>query len=257
MCVAFTVFRCVMVLSSLYMIVFLLVLMVGSVVLARYAQERQEGNVIRLYRLAALDRRRNETRAVIRGLQEVDDNAETLRILNQALKADLVRIQKLDPGRADLDQEIRQASAAPAAGAGDAKGDKPANEARGTKAEKRTSLSNERDVQRVRNHISDAMVIIRRLYQSNQVRAEQLESTARHLGTLTVVVAVNSSIHMAELALNAAEYGKVPGLLRMAEGYLASGPLQGREKAEKLDQVKKLRESLQVARNGSMQFATE
>ena len=97
MCVAFTVFRCVMVLSSLYMIVFLLVLMVGSVVLARYAQERQEGNVIRLYRLAALDRRRNETRAVIRGLQEVDDNAETLRILNQALKADLVRIQKLDP----------------------------------------------------------------------------------------------------------------------------------------------------------------
>jgi hypothetical protein len=62
---------------------------------------------------------------------------------------------------------------------------------------------------------------------------------------------------MAELALNAAEYGKVPGLLRMAEGYLASGPLQGREKAEKLDQVKKLRESLQVARNGGMQFATE
>jgi hypothetical protein len=43
----------------------------------------------------------------------------------------------------------------------------------------------------------------------------------------------------------------------MAEGYLASGPLQGREKAEKLDQVKKLRESLQVARNGGMQFATE
>ena len=246
-----------MVLSSLYMIVFLLVLMVGSVVLARYAQERQEGNVIRLYRLAALDRRRNETRAVIRGLQEVDDNAETLRILNQALKADLVRIQKLDPGRADLEQEIRQASAAPAAGTGDAKGDKPANEARGAKAEKRTSLSSERDMQRVRNHISDAMAIIRRLYQSNQVRAEQLESTARHLGTLTVVVAVNSSIHMAELALNAAEYGKVPGLLRMAEGYLASGPLQGREKAEKLDQVKKLRESLQVPRNGGMQFATE
>ena len=94
MCVTFTVFRCDMVLASLYMIAFLLVLMVGSVVLARYAQARQEGNLIRLYRLAALDRRRNETRAVIRALQEVDDNAETLRILNQALKADLVRIQK-------------------------------------------------------------------------------------------------------------------------------------------------------------------
>ena len=247
-----------MVLSSLYMILFLLVLMVGSVVLARYAQARQEGNVIRLYRLAALDRRRNETRAVIRSLQEVDDNVETLRILNQALKADLVRIQKLDPARADIEQEIRQASASPAAGAAEAKGDKPASDARGAKVEKRTSLSSERDVQRVRGHISEAMAIIRRLYQSNQVRAEQLESTARHLGTLTVLVAVNSSIHMAELAMNAAEYAKVPGLLRMAEGFLASGPLQGREKSEKLEQVKKVRDALQMARSGGgMRFATE
>ena len=238
-----------MLLSSLYMIVFLLVLMVGSVAFARYAQVRQEGNVIRLYRLAALDRRRSETRAVIRALQEVDDHAETLRILNQALKADLVRIQKLDPVRNDIEQEIRQASAAPAATSGDA---------RGAKGEKRTSLGNERDMQRVRHQISAAMSIIRRLYQSNQVRAEQLESTARHLGTLSVVVAVNSSIHMAELALAAAEYGKVPGLLRMAEGFLASGPLQGRDKTEKLEQVGKLRESWQMARTGgAMQFATE
>jgi len=245
-----------MLLSSLYMILFLSVLMVGSVVLARYAQERQEGNVIRLYRLAALDRRRNETRAVIRALQEVDDNAETLRILNQALKADLVRIQKLDPGRNDIEQDIRQASAAPAASA-EGKGDKSASDARGAKAEKRTSLSSERDVQRVRHQISEAMAIIRRLYQSNQVRAEQLESTARHLGTLSVVVAVNSSIHMAELALAAADYGKVPGLLRMAEGFLASGPLQGRDKSEKLEQVRKLREAWQTALSGGMQFATQ
>jgi len=247
-----------MLLSSLYMILFLSVLMVGSVVLARYAQERQEGNVIRLYRLAALDRRRNETRAVIRALQEVDDHAETLRILNQALKADLVRIQKLDPGRSDIEQEIRQAGAAPAAASGDARSEKPASDARGAKVDKRTSLGNERDMQRVRHQISEAMAIIRRLYQSNQVRAEQLESTARHLGTLSVVVAVNSSIHMAELALAGAEYGKVTGLLRMAEGFLASGPLQGRDKSEKLEQVRKLRESVQMARNGGgMQFAAD
>jgi hypothetical protein len=62
---------------------------------------------------------------------------------------------------------------------------------------------------------------------------------------------------MAELAMNAAEYGKVPGLLRMAEGFLASGPLQGREKAEKQEQVKKLRDNLQMARSGGMQFAAE
>jgi hypothetical protein len=55
--------------ASFYMIVFLLLLMIGSVVFARYAQERQESDVIRLYRLAALDRRRNETRAVIRAVQ--------------------------------------------------------------------------------------------------------------------------------------------------------------------------------------------
>lgn len=241
--------------ASLYMIVFLLLMMIGSVVFARYAQERQENDVIRLYRLAALDRRRNETRSVIRALQEVDDNPETLRILNQALKADLVRIQKLDPGRADIEQEIRQAGAAPAA---ENKGEKPAGEARGVRSDKRTSLSNERDVQRVRQQIVEAMAIIRRLYQANQVRAEQLESTARHLGTLSVVVAVNSAIHMAELALSDSQFGKVPGLLRMAEGYLANGPIQGREKAEKLEQIRKLRESLEQARNaGGMRFATE
>jgi len=241
--------------ASLYMIVFLLLMMIGSVVFARYAQERQENDVIRLYRLAALDRRRNETRSVIRALQEVDDNPETLRILNQALKADLVRIQKLDPGRADIEQEIRQAGAAPAA---ENKGEKPAGEARGARSDKRTSLSNERDVQRVRQQIVEAMAIIRRLYQANQVRAEQLESTARHLGTLSVVVAVNSAIHMAELALSDSQFGKVPALLRMAEGYLANGPIQGREKAEKLEQIRKLRESLEQARNaGGMRFATE
>ncbi len=241
--------------ASFYMILFLLLLMIGSVVFARYAQERQENDVIRLYRLAALDRRRNETRNVIRALQEVDDNPETLRILNQALKADLVRIQKLDPGRADIEQEIRQASAAPAA---ENKSEKAAVDARAAKADKRTSLSHERDVQRVRQRIVEAMAIIRRLYQANQVKAEQLESTARHLGTLSVQVAVNSAIHMAELALSAQQFGKVPGLLRMAEGYLASGPVQGREKAEKLEQIRKLRESLEHSRNaGGMRFATE
>lgn len=213
--------------ASFYMIVFLLLMMIGSVVFARYAQERQESDVIRLYRLAALDRRRNETRAVIRAVQEVDDHLETLRILNQALKADLVRIQKLDPGRADIEQEIRQASAAPAA---ENKSEKPTGEARSAKADKRTSLSNERDVQRVRQQIVEAMAIIRRLYEANQVKAEQLVSTARHLGTLSVVVAVNSAIHMAELALTAAQFGKGPGLLRMAEGYLANGPIQGRRR---------------------------
>lgn len=247
-----------MVLSSLYMILFLFVLMVGSVVFASYAQARQEGNVIRLYRLAALDRRRNETRAVIRALQEVDDNAETLRILNQALKADLVRIQKLDPSRSDIEQEIRQAGSTSSAGAAEAKAEKAGGEGRGAKGQKRTSLSNERDVQRVRHHISEAMAIIRRQYQANQVRSEQLESTARHLGTLSVLVAVNSGIHMAELAIANAEYGRVPGLLRMAEGYLASGPLQGREKTEKQEQLKKLRDALQEARSGGgMQFASE
>ncbi len=241
--------------ASFYMIVFLLLLMVGSVLFARYAQERQENDVIRLYRLAALDRRRNETRTVIRALQEVDDHPETLRILNQALKTDLLRIQKLDPGRADIEQEIRQASAAPAA---ENKSEKPGGDARSVKSDKRTSLSHERDVQRVRQQIVEAMAIIRRLYQANQVKADQLESTARHLGTLSVVVAVNSAIHMAEQALTAEQFGKVPGLLRLAEGYLASGPVQGREKAEKLEQIRKLRESLERSRSaGGMRFATD
>lgn len=113
-------------------------------------------------------------------------------------------------------------------------------------------------MQRVRQQIVEAMAIIRRLYEANQVKAEQLEPTAGHLGTLSVVVVVNSAIHMAELALTATRFGTVPGLLCMAEGYLAIGPIQGREKAEKLEQIRKLRESVEQARNVEVtRFAAE
>lgn len=59
----------------------LLLLMIGSVVFAP---------------LAALDLRRSEMRVVIRARQEVDEIPASLRIVNQALKADLLAIPKLE-----------------------------------------------------------------------------------------------------------------------------------------------------------------
>jgi hypothetical protein len=238
-----------MLIANAFMIFFLLALMIAALVLARLAQEYQESNVIRLYRLAALDRRRLEVQAVLRALKALDDNAEIARLLMQALSFDVNRIQKLDPGRGDMEQELRKlAAGASASAADDARGDKghsndPAVQKR-SKVDRRTSLSSEREIHNARGHISAALAIIRRQYQARQIGAEQLESSARHLGLLSALVGVNSYMYMAEQAQANSDPGKALGYLRIAETYLHNGPLQGAEAMEKLGLVQQRKEQL-------------
>ncbi len=203
-------------------------LMVGSLVLVHLAQERQERNVIRLYRLAALDRRRASIISVIANLKQVDDNPEVARVLGQALKSDLVRIQKLDPARG-AEPEVRQGSSAADKGAG--------GDAKRSRVDSKTSFSSEREVTKARAHINDALALIRHLYEVRKVSGEALESTARHLGMLSALVGVNSNIHMAEQAMANADAKKALGHYRAAESYLLNGPLKGPEGEEKLQLI--------------------
>ena len=218
-----------MFLSNTTALVVLVALMVGSLVLVKLAQERQERNLIRLYRLAALDRRCASISSVIKNLKEIDDNPEVLRVLDQAMKSDQERIQKLDPARGNVAQNARKGtSAAQPSSGGDPKR---------SKVDNRTSLNSEREVIKARACINDAMALIRHLYQAQRVSGEALESTAKHLGKLSALVGVNSNIHMAEQAMSRAEPKKALGHYRAAENYLMNGPLKGPEGAEKLQLI--------------------
>ncbi len=226
-----------MLFSSAMTVSLLLALMVGSLLIVRLTQERQETQLIRLYRLAALDRRSSALRKVIQGLKSVDDNPEVIRVLNQVMKNDLQRIQKLDPTRNVNEKDTRQSS-------GDSsKAEKP-NAAGLSKADQKTSLSSEREMLRARAHITDALALIRHLYQVGHVSGEQLESTARHLGTLSAMVGANSNLRMGEEALQRGDTRKALSYYRAAEGFLHNGPLSGPEGAKKLAYIQQRRDDI-------------
>ncbi len=238
-------------LSSPLALATLAAIMVGSLVLVHVLQERQERNLIRLYRLAALDRRRASISKVMRNLRELDDNPEVIRVLGQALKNDLSRIQKLDPARGNGDQELRAAN--PGGGTGETgKTDKGATgDGKRTKLDQKTSLNSERDVIRARAHITDALALIRHLYEVRQIRGEQLDSTARHLALLSALVGVNSNINMAEIAHANGDSVKALSLFRAAESYLLNGPLKGAEGAQKLQLIQTRKDQIMSSMRGS------
>lgn len=240
-----------MFLSNSTALLVLAALMVGSLLFVKLAQEHQERNLIRLYRLSALDRRRAAIIGTIRSLKEVDDNPEVMRILSQALKSDLLRIQRLDPARGNIDKEMREA---PSTGGGAAqKG--AGGDAKRAGVDGRTSLNSEAEVLKARAHINDALALIRNLYQARKVSGEVLESTARHLGMLSALVGVNSNIHMAEQAMARADSNKALGHYRAAESYLLNGPLKGPEGEEKLQLILTRKQQIAdgVAREGAGQ----
>jgi len=226
-----------MLLSSTLTVFLLLALMVGSLLMVRLTQDKQETQVIRLYRLAALDRRSGALRKVIQGLKTIDDNPDVVRMLSQVMKSDLQRIQKLDPSRSSNDKDSRTS------GSETSKTEKP-NAAGLSKADQKTSLGSDREMQRARAHITDALALIRHLYQVGHVAGEQLESTARHLGTLSAMVGVNSNLRMGDEALERGDTRKALSYYRAAESFLHNGPLQGPEAAKKLSYIQQRRTSI-------------
>ncbi|MDO9319033.1 MAG: hypothetical protein Q7V56_12630 [Gammaproteobacteria bacterium] len=233
-----------MALSQFIILLCLLAVMLAALLIARFAQEQLEQNMVRLYRLTALDQRRASTRNVIRALLDIDENPELLRILYQSLRSDLLKIQQLDPSRADLENDIRQVQSGLGALTDVERGSGEQQEQRRQKLEQRTSLGSEREIQITRAYISEAMSIIRRLYQFRQVRGEQLESVSRYLGTLSFTVAVNSHLNMGELALQEGDKIKALSNYRRAESLVMRGPYSGRDRTEKLSAIDAKKEQL-------------
>lgn len=233
-----------MALTQFVILLCLLAVLVAALLIARFAQEQQEQNMVRLYRLTALDQRRVSTRNVIRALLDLDENPELLRILYQSLRSDLLKIQQLDPSRADLDADIRQVQSGLGALTDLERASIEQQEQRRQKLELRTSLSSDREIQIARAYIGEAMSIIRRLYQFRQVRGEQLESVSRYLGTLSFTVAVNSHLNMGELALQDGDKVKALSNYRRAENLVMGGPYSGRERTEKLNAIEARKERL-------------
>ncbi|MCB1665515.1 MAG: hypothetical protein KDI28_07020 [Pseudomonadales bacterium] len=225
-------------------VLLLIALMVGSLLLVHLLQGRQEQDVIRLYRLAALDKRRSALSKIIKGLKAIDDSTDVTRLLTQTLKHDLQRIHQLDPARGNGEQELR------ALGGDAAKADKNADAAKSS-VDRKTSLSSEREVLSARSLINDALTLIRHLYQMRQVTGDQLESTARHLGMLSARVGVNSNMHMADLAMAQGDARRALGHYRAAESYLLSGPLKGAEGEQKLQYIQQRREQILQQHTGS------
>ncbi|MDO8271370.1 MAG: hypothetical protein Q7U82_05525 [Gammaproteobacteria bacterium] len=233
-----------MALSQFVILLCLLAVMVAALLIARFAQEQLEQNMVRLYRLTALDQRRASTRNVIRALLDIDENPELLRILYQSLRSDLLKMQQLDPSRADLENDIRQVQSGLGALSDVERANGEQQEQRRQKLEQRTSLGSEREIQITRAYISEAMSIIRRLYQFRQVRGEQLESVSRYLGTLSFTVAVNSHLNMGELALQEGDKIKALSNYRRAESLVMRGPYSGRDRTEKLSAIEAKKEQL-------------
>lgn len=233
-----------MALSQLIVLLCLLAVMVAALLIARFAQEQQEQNMMRLYRLTALDQRRVATRNVIRALLDLDENPELMRILYQSLRSDLLKIQQLDPSRVDLENDLRQVQSGLGGLVDLERASAEQLEQRRQKLEQRTSLGSEREIQITRAYISEAMSIIRRLYQFRQVRGEQLESVARYLGTLSFTVAVNSHLNIGEQALQEGDKIKALTNYRRAENLVMRGPYSGRDRTEKLNVIEARKERL-------------
>lgn len=224
-----------MILSDPIVILCLALLVVVSLYAARFAQDQQEKNMVRLYRLAALDRRRVATKELIRALKALDDNPELMRVLNTSLKKDLQHIQILDPARKDLDEEIRQVQKFAGQGEG-GKADEMSEE-RKQRLVANTSFSSEREISFTRNYITEAMVAVKRLHETKQIRAEQLESIANYLANLSVSVAVNSQLNMGEQALKYGDKIKALGYFRKAEVSLQQGRMSHWERAAKSKEI--------------------
>ena len=202
----------------------LLAALTGSLYLTRFAADLQEQMVIKLQRLTTLDRRRASTRATIKALETLDDNPDLIKVLYQSLKADLQRLKQLDPNRAGLDAEINHASSRQSgSGASGA----------GQNREKLTSLATTREVAAAGRHINDALAILRRLQRFRKISHTQYDAAQQRLRYLSAMISVNSSIRMAQIALERHDRIEALACYRRAESFLQLGAITGSERINK------------------------
>jgi hypothetical protein len=207
-------------------------ILVGSLYMSKTATRMQEDLLQKLQRLTSLERRRISTRDAIRVIEAMDDDPDLLKALYASLKADLMRLRELDPGRPGIDAEINQASPRATPGASNV-----SDPNRAARLEKMTSLPTMREVAMTGGVISEAMNILRRLSRYRKISSVQFEAARNRLRYLSAMISVNSSIRMAQLAAESHDHLQALTCYRKAETVLQMGVLTGKEKAEKAAQI--------------------
>lgn len=235
-----------MLFSSTAMLIALVTVMVASLAVARLAQERQERDMIRLYRLAALERRREGTRTLIRVLQEMDDDADLMRVLYQSLERDLARIQELDPGRSDLEGDMRKVQSGLSTFKEGARSHPQSelDDERRALRDRNTAFDSEREARTVRSCIADAQRLVRRMHQQQRLPVERMDSILRHLRVLEGLVAVNSQLHMGDIARLHGDGIKALGCYRRAEIALQCSALVGPERHVRMGVIEERKQQL-------------
>lgn len=215
----------------LFMLIMLsIVLLVSGLSLARYAIYQQEELILRLHWLTVLSRQRQQTWATIRALEAMDDHPDLLLPLYESLKADLLRIARLDPDNAEIPDELKQVNQRLGRSVNQQGAD---NQERRTRLEKGSSLGSQGEITEAGKRAGDAMNILRRLSRYRKITVEQFASGSRRLRYLSALIGVNSNIRMARMALAEGDRIKALSCFRRAESILQLGIITGREYSDK------------------------
>jgi hypothetical protein len=221
---------------NLLLIVCLLLLLWAGLVLAKWALQQQTAQYWLLSELATLDARRKELQDCARALQKMDADSEILGVLFDAALSDITRIQQLDPARSDLDRYRKEADlinrqTAEANGGGSA------------------AVATEAELVVAQRHIEHGLRIFTELYQSGRIGASQFESARSRLRTLGLRVAVNSSLLMAQRAVDQEDGIRAMACFRRAESLLGMRGLSTVERQEKQAYISAERERLFSSQN--------
>lgn len=217
--------------SEYLLVVFLLGLMCVGLWVAQWAWQQQILHYRTLQMLAFLDGRRKQLSEAVSALQQMDIPANILGMLFQALADDIRQIIKLDPRRDDLGEALQRA-------------EQGASKKGQTSGAGSAAVATEQELMVAQRHIQRAMRIFMELYQGEKISASQYQGARDDLRLLGLRIAVNSSLLMAQRAVDQEDGIKAMACFRRAESLLGMRGIPVDEKQEKLEYIKQERERL-------------
>lgn len=232
-----------MVAPPLLLFAFLLLLMWAGLLLAKWALNQQSDVYWRLRELASLAGRYKHLLDSARALQKIDADSEILGLLTQAASKDLDRMQSLDPNAQDMDRLRRELEAA-------------SRSPNGAGGHGSAAVASEQELLMVQRHIQDSLDLFTGMYKTGQISAGQFEGSREKLRTLGLRLAVNSSLLMAQRAVDQHDGVRAMACFRRAESLLSMRGLTAAERQEKQAYILAERERLFADRGAGLLLLT-
>jgi hypothetical protein len=229
--------------SEYLLLVFLLGLICVGLWVAQWAWHQQLLHYQTLQILSSLDSRRKQLSEAVYALQQMDIPSDILVMLFQALAEDIRQIIKLDPRREDLSEALQRAE----------KGARKQGQSEGAGS---AAVATEQELMVAQRHIQRALRIFMELYQGEKISASQYQGARDDLRLLGLRIAVNSSLLMAQRAVDQEDGIKAMACFRRAESLLGMRGLPTDEKKEKLEYIKQERERLFSDRSRGLMLLT-